>query len=110
MKILRKWLEVIAKMRVYLSQKSAMPDNLKRRRPLDSSRINLNQPHEVGFWTRRLKVSKHKLWCAVEAVGTSADAVASWLRVEAVKKRFLAKLRKRRDRAGRRCNGIGTSC
>ncbi len=98
MKILRKWLEVIAKMQVYLSYKSAMPDNLKRRRPLDSSRINLNQSYEVGFWTQRLKVSEDELRRAVEAVGTSVEAVTNWLHVEAVKKRFLAKLRKRRSR------------
>lgn len=57
-----------------------MPDDLRRRRPQDSSRININEPYEVGYWTQTLGVSESKLRRAVNAVGTSVEAVKKWLR------------------------------
>ena len=35
-----------------------MSDNLKIRRPLDAKRINMNQAHEVAYWTRTLGISE----------------------------------------------------
>ena len=31
-----------------------MSDNLKIRQPLDAKRINMNQAHEVAYWTRTI--------------------------------------------------------
>ncbi|WP_353885645.1 DUF3606 domain-containing protein [uncultured Treponema sp.] len=31
-----------------------MSDNLKIRRPLDAKRINMNQAHEMAYWTRTI--------------------------------------------------------
>ena len=41
----------------------------------DRDRINLNEDYEVRYWTRELGVSAERLREAVEAVGSSADAV-----------------------------------
>jgi hypothetical protein len=57
-----------------------MPDDLRRRRPQDSSRININEPYEVEYWTQTLGVTESKLRRAVDAVGTSVEAVRKWLR------------------------------
>lgn len=35
-----------------------MSDNLKIRQPLDAKRINMNQAHEVAYWTRTLGISE----------------------------------------------------
>lgn len=35
-----------------------MSDNLKIRRPLDAKRINMNQAHEMAYWTRTLGISE----------------------------------------------------
>jgi len=56
-----------------------MPDNPKKKRPLDVSRINIHQPHEVAYWCSALGVSEAKLREAVMAVGTSAAAVRRYL-------------------------------
>lgn len=56
-----------------------MSDNLQIRRPLDASRINLNEPYEVNYWCKELGVSKEVLIAAVKAVGTSAAAVRKHL-------------------------------
>ncbi|WP_315136293.1 DUF3606 domain-containing protein [Achromobacter marplatensis] len=39
------------------------------------ARINLNEAHEVRYWTQRFGVSEAQLREAVKAVGVSADAV-----------------------------------
>ena len=52
-----------------------MSDNRKRIRPLDAKRININETHEVNYWTKALGVPKERLIAAVERVGTSANAV-----------------------------------
>ena len=35
-----------------------MSDNLKIRQPLDAKRINMNQAHEMAYWTRTLGISE----------------------------------------------------
>ena len=52
-----------------------MPDDLTKRRPQDSSRINIHEPYEVNFWTHHFGVTKAQLEAAVHAVGVMADAV-----------------------------------
>jgi hypothetical protein len=58
-----------------------MPDNLKIRKPLDSQRINVNQPYELGRWSVRLGVSDiNKLKLAVKRVGSLVVNVRKWLK------------------------------
>jgi hypothetical protein len=52
-----------------------MSDDLKNRGPQDASRINLQEEHEVRYWTQALGVTREQLEAAVRAVGVSADAV-----------------------------------
>ncbi|RYF46290.1 MAG: DUF3606 domain-containing protein [Comamonadaceae bacterium] len=56
-----------------------MSDDLSNRGAQDRSRINVNEPHEVRYWTERFSVSETALRQAVAEVGVSADAVAQHL-------------------------------
>jgi hypothetical protein len=50
-------------------------DDLKNRGAQDRARINVNEPHEVRYWTEQLQVSEEQLRKVVGEVGVSADAV-----------------------------------
>ena len=52
-----------------------MPDDKNERGSPDSKRININEPHEVQYWTKQLGVSEQRLRETVDKVGTSAEAV-----------------------------------
>ena len=52
-----------------------MADNTSKFNKADASRINLQQDHEVAYWTTALGVTKAELEAAVKAVGTTAAAV-----------------------------------
>jgi len=56
-----------------------MTDNLSKRGPQDRARINVNETHEIQYWTKQLGVSETQLREAVQAVGVSADAVKKHL-------------------------------
>lgn len=56
-----------------------MSDDLKNRGAQDRSRINVNEAHELHYWTKELNVSEDQLREAVQAVGVSAAAVRSHL-------------------------------
>jgi hypothetical protein len=56
-----------------------MSDDTSQRGPQDRSRINMNQAHEVQYWTQALGVSEAELSRAVGAVGSSADKVREFL-------------------------------
>lgn len=56
-----------------------MPDNTGTRGEPDRSLINVNQDHELRYWTQTLDVTEDELRAAVEAVGTSADKVREYL-------------------------------
>lgn len=56
-----------------------MTDNLSNRGPQDRARINMNEAHEVRYWTQQLGVSEAQLQEAVKAVGVSAEAVKKHL-------------------------------
>ena len=58
-----------------------MPDNKTKTHPLDSSRINVNESHEVKYWTKELGVTKEQLQEAVNNVGTSSAAVRDHLKM-----------------------------
>lgn len=59
-----------------------MSDDLSNRGPQDRSRINVNEAHELRYWTRELGVSEEQLRAAVKAVGVSAAAVRAALRTQ----------------------------
>jgi len=52
-----------------------LTNNLTRRDKPDRSKINMNQAHEVHYWTKHLNISKEELHRIVEKVGNSAAAV-----------------------------------
>lgn len=56
-----------------------MADNLNERGPQDRSRVNVNEPWELQYWSRKFGVSEDQLKDAVKAAGTSADAVGKHL-------------------------------
>jgi hypothetical protein len=53
-----------------------MADDLKNRGAQDRARVNVNEDHEVRYWTQKWGVSKEQLTAAVNKVGVSADAIA----------------------------------
>lgn len=52
-----------------------MSDDLKNRGGQDRARINVNEPHEVAYWTKELGVSKERLQQLVKEAGPSVKAV-----------------------------------
>ena len=56
-----------------------MADDLKSRGAQDRARVNVNEDHEVRYWTQKWGVSKEQLAAAVKKVGVSVDAVAQEL-------------------------------
>jgi hypothetical protein len=73
-----------------------MPDNLKRRRPQDSGRININQPYEIRYWMKHFRISESELREAVQAVGTSVKDLTPRIQYQKAIKAALAFLRERR--------------
>jgi hypothetical protein len=56
-----------------------MADDLTNRGVQDRARININEAHEVRYWTEALNVSEAQLRTAVSAVGVGAEAVRQFL-------------------------------
>ncbi|MYN42773.1 DUF3606 domain-containing protein [Duganella sp. FT109W] len=52
-----------------------MSDDLNKRGAQDRARINVNEPHEVAYWTKELGVTKDRLQQLVKDAGASAKAV-----------------------------------
>ncbi|HZZ93017.1 MAG TPA: DUF3606 domain-containing protein [Usitatibacter sp.] len=57
-----------------------MSDDLSKRRPQDSSRVNVNEAWEVRYWCGKFGCSEQQLRAAVKAVGVSAIAVEKYLK------------------------------
>lgn len=57
-----------------------MPDNLKKKRPQDIKRININEEWEVKYWCEELGCTKEELKKAVEKVGDSVEKVKKELK------------------------------
>ena len=57
-----------------------MADDLTNRGPQDRSRVNVNEPWELRYWTQHFGVTEAQLRAAVSAVGVSRDAVERHLR------------------------------
>ena len=47
-----------------------MADGLSKKGPADRTRVNVNEPWEVQYWTRAFNTTAEKLRAAVKAVGT----------------------------------------
>lgn len=56
-----------------------MADDLNNRGAQDRSRINLNEEHEVRYWTGALGVPEEELRRLVAEAGNSAEAVKAAL-------------------------------
>lgn len=56
-----------------------MSDNLQNTGKQDDIRININQDHEVKYWTKELNVSTDKLKEAVGKVGVMVADVKKYL-------------------------------
>jgi len=56
-----------------------MFDDLSNRGPADRARINVNEPHEIVYWTKALGCSEEDLRRAVDAVGVMAQDVREHL-------------------------------
>lgn len=56
-----------------------MADNLQNRGPQDDARVNVNQPWEVVYWTKKFGVTEVQLRAAVNAVGVMAADVKRYL-------------------------------
>jgi hypothetical protein len=56
-----------------------MADDLKDRGAQDRSRVNVNEDHEVRYWTQKWDVTKEQLMAAVKKAGVSVAAVAKAL-------------------------------
>jgi len=56
-----------------------MPDDPKNVGKQDDTRINVNQQHEVTYWSKELNVTPEELRKAVEQVGPMVGAVRKHL-------------------------------
>ncbi|BBK30333.1 uncharacterized protein DUF3606 [Stella humosa] len=52
-----------------------MADDLKDRGAADRARVNVNEDHELHYWTERFGVSRQRLRAAVKKVGPMAADV-----------------------------------
>ena len=57
-----------------------MSDDTQKRGSGDRNRINLNQEHEVRYWTKELGVDEQTLKSTVQRVGPMVEDVRSALR------------------------------
>jgi Protein of unknown function (DUF3606) len=56
-----------------------MTDDRTKRGPADAARININEEHELRYWTKTLNVPEAELRDAVAAVGVMTKDVRSHL-------------------------------
>jgi hypothetical protein len=66
--------------KLLILKSTIMSDDLNKKGQQDRSRINMNEDHEVAYWTEKFNVSREELQRAVDQAGSSADAVAQVLR------------------------------
>jgi len=55
-------------------------ETIKKERPRDVSRINVNNEDEMQWWCSQLSCNEMRLKNAVSSVGDSAEAVRRYLR------------------------------
>ena len=54
-------------------------DDKTKKRPQDASRINIHEPWEVSYWTKKFGVTAERLKAAVAAVGPMVKDVEKHL-------------------------------
>jgi hypothetical protein len=57
-----------------------MSDDLTKKIPQDSSKVNVNEAWEVKYWCEKFGCTEARLKEAVRAVGVSAKAVEAYLK------------------------------
>jgi len=56
-----------------------MSDDPSKRGPADRTRVNVNEPHEVRYWTEKWGVTEQQLRDAVKRAGVMVKDVAAAL-------------------------------
>lgn len=56
-----------------------MADDLSKRGPQDAARIDVNESHEVRYWTQTLGVTEAQLRLAVAAAGVEVKDIRTYL-------------------------------
>jgi hypothetical protein len=56
-----------------------MSDDVRKRGPEDRSRINVNEPWELKYWSKTLGVTPDRLKEVVRQVGTRTEDVEQYL-------------------------------
>jgi hypothetical protein len=56
-----------------------MSDNLNKRGPADRSRVNVNEPWELSYWSSHFGVTQQELKAAVAKVGVMVNDVRKYL-------------------------------
>jgi hypothetical protein len=57
-----------------------MPDDPTKKKPQDSSRVNVHENYEVEYWTKKFGVSPQQLKDAVKKVGPMVKDVQKELK------------------------------
>ena len=58
---------------------AAMAADLQKRGPADPTRVNVNEPWEIEWWSKKWSISPETLRAAVKKVGVMANDVADHL-------------------------------
>ena len=56
-----------------------MADDLQKRGPIDRSRVNLDEPWEIEWWSKRWSISPERLRAAVGKAGVLTKNIAEHL-------------------------------
>ncbi len=56
-----------------------MSDDLKRKEPEDSTRINVHQSWELEYWAKKFNVSVVRIETAVSEIGVEVENVKKYL-------------------------------
>ena len=59
-----------------------MSDDLKKTGAADRTRINVNEEHELSYWTEKFGCSRAELKAAVKAAGVMAKDVEAKLKTK----------------------------
>jgi len=59
---------------------TSMSDDKSKTRPQDAPQIDVHEPYELEYWTKRFGVTADRLKKAVENAGTSVQAVEAELK------------------------------
>jgi hypothetical protein len=59
-----------------------MAGNMQDRGVPDRARVNVNDDHELRYWTKKFGVTQEQLIAAVSIVGVSADEIEQYLKMK----------------------------